>query len=99
MGISVRFTVPTGVTVGCSFGLLEYTGSIGSCTISLSDAVGGFTDTPYKTLGVGQVSISGGINLAGKEKDLIPGETYFMNIRWTDGVGRRVFIRHVYQEQ
>lgn len=80
-GISLAFTVPiTSDSVACTFSTIEVIGFSTTRTGSVNQTVGDYTSEPTQTWGTGG-DIIGGINLVGGEIDLIPGETYFFNVR------------------
>jgi len=80
-GISIAFTVPiTSDSVRVYFSTVGNTTVSSTRTGSVNQTVGDYTSEPTHTWGSGQ-SIIGGINYPGQDIDLIPGETYFFNVR------------------
>jgi len=79
-GISLAFTVPvTSSPYLVVFTTVGLTSISTTRTGSVNQTVGDYTSAPTETWGFG--TISGGINYSGTEIMLVPGETYFFNIR------------------
>jgi len=90
-GLSVRFTAPDGI-YSMAFGVLETSGKYGTVQISLSDTVGNLSATPNASMTVFSAAVSGGINYAGAQKILVPGNTYFFNIKWADSAAGETIV-------
>jgi hypothetical protein len=98
-GISIAFTVPnTATAYGISFSTKENTAVSSTRTGSVNQTVGDYTSAPSVTWGTG-VNITGGINYAGQDISLQPGQTYFFNVRNNDPSASQNFCRIVVNGQ
>ncbi|MBU8921791.1 MAG: packaged DNA stabilization protein gp10 [Bacteroidales bacterium] len=98
-GVSLRFTVPV---TSLSYELLFV--SVGNTTVSstrtgsVNQTVGDYTSAPSHTWGLGG-GISAGVNLSGKDIALVPGETYFFNIRINNPIDNNLLTLQVVNRQ
>lgn len=80
-GIAIAITIPaTSGSWSVGFESVEITGISGTRTGNLGQVQGAYTTAPTFTWGTGG-GLGGGINLAGQDIVMIPGNTYFFNVR------------------
>ena len=94
----MQFTVPsTSDSIRVGFATNEKNGTpYGYIDASISETVGDINASPNN--GGRGVSITGGINLSGTDIDLIPGKTYFWNLKYPAGIAGIVFLAHSYRK-
>ena len=96
IGVSIHFTIPDTtdvVTVG--FSSVEISSVVGTRFGTISTTAFDWDAEPSHTWGISG-GITGGINFPGHDIDLIPGQTYFFNVRNNNGQVDDIRLRSSY---
>jgi hypothetical protein len=98
-GKSIRFTVPMAVRVGGIFGTVEIYAGDEAIDFAINQVVKDATSPVHKVLGSYNKSIIYGINLPGFDIDLVPGYTYFWNLKGINNNATQCWIKYGWQQR
>ena len=100
-GLSIAVPIPmTSDKVAVGFSTIEFPPSMsvaGKIEYNVSRIAGDHTSLPIRLVGTRTDSITGGINIGGKDLELVPGSTPFWNLRFPSGIGHMIKLQYAFR--